>query len=145
MIIALCHVFLYCIARGNWCDCCAYNSCPFGGASTLPFISRGRGYKEHNWVGYNIIPIRTLSLLIYFTYIFININIYVLGVCHMVLWILLDCGSRCSEPLLRPSESMRGDTPDINPRQQPPSASQVSRYWVIWIFFVCNEFAEYSI
>jgi hypothetical protein len=40
---------------------------------------------------------------------------------------------------------MRGGTPGTNPRQQPPSAWQVSRCWVIWIFLVCDEFAEYPI
>jgi hypothetical protein len=47
----------------------------------LPLLlyPRGRGYKEGNQVGYNIIPIRTLSLLAYFTYILINIIIYTLG------------------------------------------------------------------
>jgi hypothetical protein len=48
------------------------------GASTSPFISWGRGYKEDNRVSYNMIPIRTLSLLDYFTYIFIDILIYAL-------------------------------------------------------------------
>jgi hypothetical protein len=38
----------------------------------------GVGYKEGNRVGYNMIPIRTLSLLAYFTYIFIDIIIYAL-------------------------------------------------------------------
>jgi hypothetical protein len=38
-----------------------------------------RGYKECNRVGYNMISIRTLSLLVYFTYIFIDIIIYTLG------------------------------------------------------------------
>jgi hypothetical protein len=38
-----------------------------------------RGYKECNRVGYNMISIRTLSLLDYFIYIFIDIIIYTLG------------------------------------------------------------------
>jgi hypothetical protein len=38
-----------------------------------------RGYKEGNRVGYNMIPIRTLSLLAYFTYISIDIILYALG------------------------------------------------------------------
>jgi hypothetical protein len=49
------------------------------GASNPPFISKGRGYKEGNRVAYNMISIKTLSLLAYFTYIFIDIIIYVLG------------------------------------------------------------------
>jgi hypothetical protein len=61
----------------------------------------------------------------------------------MVLWNPLDCGPSHSRPLLGPSESMRGGTPGTNPRQQPPSAWQVSRSWVI--FLVLDEFAEYSI
>jgi hypothetical protein len=40
----------------------------------------GRGYKEVNRVGYNMIPIRTLPLLAYFTYICIDIIIYALGI-----------------------------------------------------------------
>jgi hypothetical protein len=40
---------------------------------------------------------------------------------------------------------MWSGTPGTNPRQQPSSAWQVSKYWVIWIFLVCDEFAEYSI
>jgi hypothetical protein len=63
----------------------------------------------------------------------------------MILCNLLYGGLSHSGPLLRPSESMRGGTLGTNPRQQPPSASQVSRCWVIWIFLVCGEFAEYSI
>jgi hypothetical protein len=43
----------------------------------LPLLlyPRGRDYKKGNRVGYNIIPIRTLSLLTYFTYIFIDIYV----------------------------------------------------------------------
>jgi hypothetical protein len=48
----------------------------------LPLLSYPRGggqdYKEGNLVGYNMIPIKTLSLLAYFTYIFIDIIIYAL-------------------------------------------------------------------
>jgi hypothetical protein len=33
------------------------------------YIHMGRGYKEGNQVSYNMIPIRTLSLLAYFTVI----------------------------------------------------------------------------
>jgi hypothetical protein len=43
------------------------------------YIQGGQGYKEGNRVGSNMIPIRTLSPLAYFTYIFIAINIYALG------------------------------------------------------------------
>jgi hypothetical protein len=49
---------------------------------------------------------------------------------------LLDGGPSRNRPLLGPFESMWGGTLDTNPRQQPPSAWQVSRYWVIWIFLV---------
>jgi hypothetical protein len=47
----------------------------------LPLLlySRGRCYKEDNRVGYNMISIRTLSLLACFTYISIDIIIYALG------------------------------------------------------------------
>jgi hypothetical protein len=43
------------------------------------YIQGGRSYKEGNRGGYNMIPIRTLSLLAYFTNIFIDIIIYTLG------------------------------------------------------------------
>jgi hypothetical protein len=43
------------------------------------YIQGGQGYKEGNRVSYNMIPIRTLSLLAYFTYIFIDINFYAFG------------------------------------------------------------------
>jgi hypothetical protein len=45
----------------------------------LLLYSWGRGYKEGSRVGYNMISIRILSLLAYFTYIFIDIMIYALG------------------------------------------------------------------
>jgi hypothetical protein len=55
-------------------------TCPRWGASTHPFISKGGlGYKKGNRVGYNMIPIKTLSLLAYFIYIFIDISIYAFG------------------------------------------------------------------
>jgi hypothetical protein len=62
----------------------------------------------------------------------------------MVLWNLLDGGLSCSSPLLGPSEFMRGGTPGTNSRQQPMSAWQLSKCWVIWIFFTCDKFAEYQ-
>jgi hypothetical protein len=43
------------------------------------YIQGGRDYKEGNRVGYNMIPIRILYLLVYFTYISIDIDIYTLG------------------------------------------------------------------
>jgi hypothetical protein len=46
-----------------------------GGPYPSFYIQGGRGYKEGNLVGYNMIPIRTLSLLAYFT----DIAIYALG------------------------------------------------------------------
>jgi hypothetical protein len=42
------------------------------------FISKGVRLQEGNRVGYNIIPISILSILAYFTYIFIDIIIYAL-------------------------------------------------------------------
>jgi hypothetical protein len=47
----------------------------------LPLLlyPRGQGYKEGNRVRYNMISIKTLSLLTYFTHIFIDIIIYALG------------------------------------------------------------------
>jgi hypothetical protein len=49
------------------------------GCTYPSFYIQGGGYKEGNRVIYNMIPIRTLSLLVYFTYIFIYIIIYDLG------------------------------------------------------------------
>jgi hypothetical protein len=43
------------------------------------YVQGGEGYKEGSRVGYNMIPIRTLSLLFYFTYISMDIIIYALG------------------------------------------------------------------
>jgi hypothetical protein len=63
----------------------------------------------------------------------------------MVLWDLLDGGLSHSGPLLGPSKSTRGGTSGTNPQQQLLSAWHVSRCWVIWIFLVCDEFAEYTI
>jgi hypothetical protein len=40
---------------------------------------------------------------------------------------------------------MRRGILGTNTRQQPPSAWQVSRCWVNWIFLFRDEFAEYSI
>jgi hypothetical protein len=53
-------------------------TCPIGVPLPLIVYPRGRGYKESNIIGYNMILIRTLSLLVYFTYIFIDIIIYAL-------------------------------------------------------------------
>jgi hypothetical protein len=63
----------------------------------------------------------------------------------MVLWNLLDGGPSHSGPLHGPFESMLAGIPGTNPCQQPLSAWQVSRCWLIWTFLVCDEFAEYSI
>jgi hypothetical protein len=63
----------------------------------------------------------------------------------LILWNLLDGGPSHKGLLLGPSESMQGGTLGTNPRQQPPSAWQVSRCWVILIFLVSDEFVEYSI
>jgi hypothetical protein len=98
------------------------SSSPLGLPLPLFFIQGGRGYKEGNRVGYNMIPIRTLSLLAYFTHIYIYIyNYLLLGEHVMVLWNLLDGESSYSRPLLRPFESMRGGTPSTNHHQYPSS------------------------
>jgi hypothetical protein len=64
-----------------------------------------------------MIPIRTLSLLVYFTYIFYRYNYLRLGEDAMVLWNLLNGGLSHRGPLLGLSESMRGSTLGTNPRQ----------------------------
>jgi hypothetical protein len=68
-IIALHPVFLYC----SWRLVLSSN-CPFGGASTPHFACRGTRLQVSNRVSYNMIPIRTLSLIAYF----IDIAIYTL-------------------------------------------------------------------
>jgi hypothetical protein len=57
---------------------CPSSSSPFGVPLPLLLYQGRRGYKEDNRVGYNMISIRTLSLLACFTYIFIDRIIYVL-------------------------------------------------------------------
>jgi hypothetical protein len=53
------------------------------GASTPPFIFRGGGEVTRKVTeSYNMILIRILSLLAYFTYTFIDIIIYTLRSCH---------------------------------------------------------------
>jgi hypothetical protein len=84
-------------------------------SSSCLLYPRGRGYKEGNRVGYNTISIRTLSLLVYFTYIFIDIIIYALGAHHGPLE-SSRCGLSHRSPLLGPSESMRGGTLGTNSR-----------------------------
>jgi hypothetical protein len=65
----------------------------------LPLLlyPRGWGNKEGNQVGYSIISIRTLSLLDYYIYIFIDIIIYALGstpwssrIFWTVSWVIAD-------------------------------------------------------
>jgi hypothetical protein len=63
----------------------------------------------------------------------------------MVLYNLLDYGLSHNGPHLGPFEYMWSGTLGTNPHQHPPSAWQVSRYWVIMIFLVCDEVTEYSI
>jgi hypothetical protein len=67
------------LESGNWCCGCACWTSPLGVHLSLLLYSKGRYYKEVNRVGYNMISIRTLPLLVYFIYIFIDIIIYILG------------------------------------------------------------------
>jgi hypothetical protein len=73
-IIAIRPLFLYC----SWQLCCL---CPLFSGVPLALIlyPREARIQEGNQDGYNMISIRTLSLLAYFTYIFIDIIIYTLG------------------------------------------------------------------
>jgi hypothetical protein len=72
-------------------------------------------------VSYNMILIRTLSLFSYFTYIFINIIIYALGITpwsSRIFWMVGRVIALSHRgPLLGPSESKQGGTPGTNPRQ----------------------------
>jgi hypothetical protein len=52
---------------------------PLGVPLPLLLYPKGQSYKEGNRVSYNMITIRTLFLLTYYTYIFIDIATYVLG------------------------------------------------------------------
>jgi hypothetical protein len=78
-IIAICLVFSYC----SWKLVLQFLDLSYRGASTPFLYPREWGYKEGNRVGYNMIPIRILSLFTYFTYIFIDIIIYAL---ENMLW-----------------------------------------------------------
>jgi hypothetical protein len=71
-----------CIIHGNWCGIDSCGLVSHGLPLPLLFISRGRDFKEGNRDSYNTIPISTLSLLVYFTCILINIIIYALGSTH---------------------------------------------------------------
>jgi hypothetical protein len=68
----------YCIAHGNYVLLVSVRHVPREVPLPLLLYPRGRVYKECNRVSYNMIPIRTLSLHAYFTYIFIDIIIYAL-------------------------------------------------------------------
>jgi hypothetical protein len=120
-IIALRHVFLYC----SWqlvLWWCLLDLSPWGCLYPSFYISTCLFYIY--FYGYNYL-------------------------CHgehiMVFWNLLDGGPSHNGPQLGPSESLWDGTLGTNPCQQLPSAWQVSRHWVIWIFLVIDEFAEYSI
>jgi hypothetical protein len=88
----------------------------------LFFHPKGRDYKDDNFLGYNMIPIRTLSLLAYFIYIFIDIIFLYLEEHVMVFWNLLDGRPSRSGTFLGPSESLRGGTLGTNSYQQSSSA-----------------------
>jgi hypothetical protein len=101
MIIALCPMFLYC----SWQLVLSLGLVPLGCLYPSFYIQGARGYKEANRVSYNTIPIRTLSLIAYFTYIFIDIIIYALGstswssgISYMVGRVITDTSSGLSSP-----------------------------------------------
>jgi hypothetical protein len=136
-----------CIAHDNWCCCCC---CPgfldfyllsLWGASTPPCISKEVEVKEGNWVGYSMILIRTLSIFLYFTDI-ANYDLESTTWSSRILWMVDWIVANPSFSLL----SLCGVVPQVPiVISNPPSAWQVIRCWVIWIFFVRNKFAEYSI
>jgi hypothetical protein len=134
-------VFLYC----SWqlVFLCLFSF--LGVALPLLLYPRGQDYKEGNRVGYNMIPIMTLSLLAYFTYISIDIIIYALGSMSWSSGIFWLVGRVIADPSLGLLSPCRVVPRGTNPRQQPQSAWQVNRCWVIWIFLVHNKFVEYSI
>jgi hypothetical protein len=55
------------------------NLYPLGVSLPIFLYLRGVRLQEGIRVGYNMIPVKTLSQLAYFTYIFIDIIIYTLG------------------------------------------------------------------
>jgi hypothetical protein len=63
------------------------------------YIQGGPGYKEGNRVGYNIIPIKTISTCLFYIYSY-RYNYLRLGEQAMVLWNLPDGGSSRSGPLV---------------------------------------------
>jgi hypothetical protein len=65
--------------------------CPLGLPLPVLLYPRGLNYKEGNRVGYDMVPIRTLSLLACFTYISIDMISYALGTMSWssgIFWIL---------------------------------------------------------
>jgi hypothetical protein len=94
---------------------------PMGRLYLSFYIQGERGYKKGNRDSYNIISIRTLSLLVYVTYIF-TYNFLCLGEHVMVFWKVLDGGPSHNGPLLRPFESLRGGTPGTNPHHRVPES-----------------------
>jgi hypothetical protein len=103
------HVFLYCSWSLMWWLLIVRlvltsSSCPLGVPLPLLLYLRG-GYKKDNQVDYNMISIRNLSLLTYFTYIFIDIIIHILRstswsfeIFWMVGWVIADPSLGLSSP-----------------------------------------------
>jgi hypothetical protein len=92
-----------------------------------------------------MIPIKTLSLLAYFTYISIDIALYASESTAWSFGIFCMMGQVISDPSLgHPSPcGVVPRVPILN--SSPPSAWQVSRCRVILIFLVRDEFVEYLI
>jgi hypothetical protein len=82
------------------------------------YMQGGRGYKKGNRVSYDMIPIRNLSLLAYFTYIII-VLLSMPWEAHHGPQNLLDGGQSHNRHLLGPFESTRGGTLGTTLRQQP--------------------------
>jgi hypothetical protein len=118
-IIALCPLFLYC----SWQFCCGC-TCPLGVTVPLLLYQRGRGYKEGNHVGYNMIPIRTISICLvyicFYRYSYLRLKGHV-----MAFW-------KMGRALGVPPKSMRLGTHGTNPHHQPPSVWQMSKCWWSW-------------
>jgi hypothetical protein len=71
---------------------------------------------EDNRVGYNMIPIKTISTCLSYIY-FYRYNYLRLGEHAMIIQNLLDGGPSHSWPLRGPFVSMQGGTPGTNPCQ----------------------------
>jgi hypothetical protein len=88
----------------------------FGVPLPLFLYLSGQGYKKGNRVSYDMILIRTLSLLYLFYIYFYRYNYICLEKHIMIFWNFLDGGPSRNRPLLEPFESLRDGIPGTHAR-----------------------------